>query len=62
VADHPWPIGRAFVNIAKLLLEQRADVVLMAVVTVMRRQVFATYNLWLMSAALVALMGDPVVL
>jgi hypothetical protein len=62
VADHPWPIGRAFVNIAKLLLEQRADVVPMAVVTVMRRQVFATYNLWLMSAALVALMGDPVVL
>ena len=49
-------------DIAKLLLKQRADVVPMAVVTVVRRQVFATYNFWLMGAALVALMRDPVVL
>jgi hypothetical protein len=61
VADHPWPIGWAFVNIAKLLLKQRADIVPMAMVTVMRRQVFATYDLRLMGAALVALMGDSVV-
>jgi hypothetical protein len=44
VADHPWTIGRAFVNIAKLLFEQRADVVPMAVVTVVRRQVLSFWR------------------
>jgi hypothetical protein len=61
VADHPWPVGRAFADIAKLLPDQRAEAMVVAMVPMIPRQILASHDLWLMSTALVALVRDPIV-
>src|ERR1700751_525372 len=59
MAHHPWAVRRAFVYIAELLLDQRADLV--AVMPMILRQGLTTPDLGVMGAALVALVGDPVI-
>src|SRR5271166_3266947 len=62
MAHHPWPIGWAPPNIAKLLLDQRTDTVLVAAMMPMVVvQILAPHDLRLMGATLVALVGDPIV-
>jgi hypothetical protein len=61
MAHHPWAVGRAFVYIAELLLDQRADPVAVAVMPAILRQVLTTHDLGFMRAALVALVSDPVI-
>ena len=61
MAYHPWAVARAFMDIAELLLDQRADPVMMVVPATIAGEILAPHDLGLMRAALVALMGDPVV-
>jgi hypothetical protein len=49
------------VNIAELLLYQRADAMSMAMMAMVARQILAPGDLWFMGAPLVALMRDSVV-
>src|SRR5271163_4797625 len=61
MADHPRPVGRASVNIAELLFDQRTDIVCVAVMATVLRQILAPNDFWLMGAALVPLMRYAVV-
>jgi hypothetical protein len=49
------------VNIAELLLAQRAETVIVLMMPMVRREILASHDLRLMCTALVALMHDPVV-
>lgn len=60
MADHPWPVPVALDDIAKLLLYQRADILLMAV-PMTAGQILPAHDLRLVSASFIALMRYPVV-
>ena len=59
VANHPWP--RASVNLAKLLLYQWTNAVLVPPMGIVPRQIFSANYSRLMGASFVALMGDAFV-
>jgi hypothetical protein len=61
VAHHPWAVRRAPVNIAKLLLDQWTNTILVAVMAMVTRQILSPHDLRLVSTALVALVSDPIV-
>jgi hypothetical protein len=51
VTDHRWSIARTFANIAKLLIDQRADAMVVAMVAAIPQQIFASNDLWRVSTA-----------
>src|SRR5258708_40021561 len=61
MAHHPLAVGRAFVYVAELLLDQRVDAVAVAVMPVILRQVLAAHELRFMSTTLIALVRDAIV-
>ncbi|MGA8759169.1 MAG: hypothetical protein WB611_23235 [Stellaceae bacterium] len=60
MADHPRPARGALADIAELLLYQRIDVVVVAVVMT-AGQILAPHYLWFVRAPLITFMGYAVV-
>src|SRR5271170_588081 len=61
MTHHPRAVGRALVYVAELLFDQRTDTVIVAVMATVLRQILAANDLWLMRAALVALVRNAIV-